>query len=99
MTPTLLRQSAIKVGAILLLFLTSSSPIASQKERTVAIKSGFLTPEEFLALSKDGQAAYSMGFVDGVFLAPYFRASDDAPLFIGRHMVLAQGEPRRGRYC
>jgi len=83
MTPTLLRQSATKVGAILLLFLTTSFPIASQKEKTVAINSGFLTPEEFLALSKDGQAAYSMGFVDGVFLAPYFEAHDDAPLFVG----------------
>jgi len=83
MTRTLLRRSAIKVGAILLLFLTSSSPIAPQKEKTVAINSGFLTPEEFLALSRDGQAAYSMGFVDGAFLSPYFEASDDAPLFIG----------------
>ena len=83
MNPTLLRQSGIKVGAILLLFLTTSFPISSQKEKTVAINSGFLTPEEFLALSKDGQAAYSMGFVDGVFLAPFFEANDDAPLFIG----------------
>jgi len=82
MTPTLPRQFVINVGAILFSLLISSFPVASQKKKTVTINSGPLKPEEFLALSKDGQAAYAMGFVDGVFLAPYFEARDNAPLFI-----------------
>src|SRR5215469_10420610 len=82
MTPALFGRSAMKAGAVLLLLLTSSAPIVSQKEKHIVIGSEFLTPEEFLALSKDARAIYSMGFVDGVFLAPYFEANNDAPLFI-----------------
>lgn len=64
----------VLISASLLSFQT-----ASQKKE-VNIGTGFMKAEEFLNLSKDRQTAFSMGFVDGMFLSPFFDAPDDNQL-------------------
>lgn len=40
----------------------------------IAVKTGFLTAEEFMHMTERGQHDYSMGVVDGMLLAPMFGA-------------------------
>jgi hypothetical protein len=50
------------------------TPMLSFAEEVTIIKSGFMTGNEFLALSRSVQSTYAMGLVDGMLLAPLFKA-------------------------
>ena len=58
--------------ALVILYLSLISNVSSQP---VAIKSGFLTGNEYLARDEAERRDYAVGFVDGVLLAPVFGAT------------------------
>jgi hypothetical protein len=58
---------------VLLLILTAS--VAAQEHRSLVL-GGHLKSEEYLALQPEEQAAYAMGLLDGINLAPVFDASN-----------------------
>ena len=50
------------------------TPIPSFAEEYFSIKTGFMKGKNFMALSSSAQSAYAMGVVDGMLLAPLFKA-------------------------
>lgn len=60
--------------AVTLLFVFMSTALYAQRTAPVEVKSGFLTGNTFLDLSREAKRGYAMGFLDGVFVAPLFGA-------------------------
>ena len=50
------------------------APVFSFAEEDTFLKSGFLTGNQFLAMSNKAQSTYAMGVIDGMLLAPLFNA-------------------------
>jgi Ssp1 endopeptidase immunity protein Rap1a len=67
--------------ALALGVLFCSQPL-SAADQDVVIKIGFLTGNQYRALSDDDQHIYAMGVVDGMFLSPFFGASKSKTLWI-----------------
>jgi hypothetical protein len=55
--------------------LISASVLAADHD--VVIKSGFLTGNQYRAMTDDARRKYAMGIVDGIFLSPFFGAKKE----------------------
>ncbi len=59
--------------SVIMSILIGGTSIAGQ-DGLVQVRSGFLTGNTFRELSDDGKAGYAMGFVNGLLMAPAFKA-------------------------
>lgn len=66
-----------QVNVILLILMLLSTNSVPQRLTTARIHDGFLKARDYLEMDSDGQRAYAMGVLDGMYLAPFFGAPDD----------------------
>jgi hypothetical protein len=68
-----------KLGGIMKRIITMATFVAliavhanSQQPRILRTHNGFLHAEDFLDMDPEQQKTYSMGLVDGMYMAPFF---------------------------
>jgi hypothetical protein len=64
-------------AALLLLLVLAVSKSATPRYRVLTIHSGFVKARTFLEWDEAARRAYSMGFIDGLYMAPFLGAPEN----------------------
>lgn len=73
-----MQSRKVLAGSLLASSTILSSFVAEASDDFALIQEGFLSGEEFLALSSNAKVYYVTGAVDGMLLAPFFFGAPDS---------------------
>jgi hypothetical protein len=74
---------------VLALLLVAVALKSASPQQTVLVVNGMGKAQDFLELSENSKKAFAMGFIDGIYVAPYLGAPDKGEVLVSLQKCVA----------